>query len=94
MVYQYIIDRMLEEEIKAFKYNSINPNRIVMSDEVFTHMQKWEDFSKYYKEPDSITTHWPTYRGLHLLVVSSTSIQVDAFVCLAAASGKLNASRP
>ena len=89
MIYQYIIDRMIEDEIKAFKYNSINPNRIVMTNEVFIHMQKWEDFNKYYQEPTNITPHWSTYKGLQLLIVPSASINVDVFVCLAASSGKL-----
>ena len=89
MIYQYIIDRMIDDEIKAFKYNSINPNRIVMTSEVYIHMQKWEDFNKYYQEPTKITPHWPTYKGLQLLIVPSASTNVDVFVCLAASSGKL-----
>lgn len=89
MMRQYIIDRMIEDEIKAFKSNSINPNRIVMSSEVFSHMQTWEDFSKYYQVPDNVTSHWPTYKGLQLLIVPSASITVDVFVCLAAHAGKL-----
>ena len=93
MVYQYIIDRMIEDEIKAFKYNSINPNRIVMNSEVFIHMQKWEYFNKYYQEPDKITSHWPTYKGLQLLIVPSASTNVDVFCMLSSFIRKTKAKQ-
>ena len=95
MIKQYIIHRILMDEVQAFKHAGLNPNAIVMSANILNHMMKWEDFSKYYTSAAESADSRPRYCGL-LFVEATPKYSEDptitpgeCFVCCAASSGKL-----
>jgi hypothetical protein len=95
MIKQYIIHRMIMEEIVAFKKAGLNPNTVVMSANILYHMLQWEDIDKYYIPAERTEDLRARYSGL-LFVEATPKYSEDitrtpgeCFVCCAASSGKL-----
>ena len=95
MIKQYILHRILMDEIQEFKKSGIKPNTIVMAEDILYHMMQWEDFSKYYTSADESTDFKPRYCGLVLVIATAkysedvTITPGECFVCCAAFAGKL-----
>ena len=95
MIKQYILHRILMDEIQEFKKSGIKPNTIVMAENILHHMMQWEDFSKYYTSASETADHKPRYYGLVLVTATAkysedvTITPGECFVCCAASAGKL-----
>lgn len=95
MIKQYIIHRILMDEVQAFKHAGLNPNAIVMSANILHHMLEWEDISKYYISAAESPDLRARYCGLLFVEATpkysedSTITPGECFVCCAASSGKL-----
>lgn len=95
MKHQYIIHRMLMDEIIAFKKAGLNPNTIVMSSNILYHMLQWEDVKEYYIPAYQSIDLRAKYYGLHLVEAQpiyhddKTRTPGVCFVCCAACAGRL-----
>jgi hypothetical protein len=74
MIKQYILHRILQEEIEAFHRIGIKPNTVVMSQNILGHMEQWKDFLRYYTPAEQSSDFRAKYCGL-TLVQATASIQ-------------------
>ena len=95
MIKQYILHRILQEEIEAFHRIGIKPNTVVMSQNILGHMEQWKDFLRYYTPAEQSSDFRAKYCGLTLVQATAkysddpTVTPGECFVCCAAQAGKL-----
>ena len=90
MTKQYIIHRMLMDEIMEFKRKNLVPNTITMSSDVLYHMLGWEDIMKYYYPAETTKEGKAKYYGLDFIEARCNNNQ-KGIVCVSikAKSGKV-----